>query len=741
MSCCVWAGAGALSQTGQAIFVTGNYFRVLGVTLSAGAGLPSALAADDPAPPMVAVISHALWQEQLHGSTAALGTTIEVNGVAVTIAGVALPNFMGTNDGISKQVWLPMAALAAIENRNVRAFASYDSTFLRVVARLQPGVTIDDAQTVVASIALRTKQLVVRPDERILPHADVVPVRYNNDDRDSGNESTVLAALFGGITLLILLITCANVSAILVGLAVARRREIAVRLSLGAARVRLVRQLVTECVLRATAAGGLGAFVVWFLIQVFRSRFEDAQIVLNWPALAFTAGFAIVTGILFGLSPALHATRLAISDVLKDSAGTVAAGRSRLQRALVVGQIALTQPLLVGLGAFILLLMARVNDRRSMLNEQIVSVEFNVSASNASGPQIRETMSRLQQRISILSDVDGVVQNTNWHRTEDVAVHPADRVPGIEYRDFRIKGMLTAGGYFDLMDIPFVRGRDFTPLELESFSPAASKVEILKTAQPAVIIGSDLARQLWGAANPIGRRLVEVDSNPEEFVVVGVVDAEIAGDSNDGGFSTRVYLPSTSRPTGLYVRTHGPGNALIPLIRSVVTAEAPELPISMMRTLAASEQIRRTRLLRTSAAAAGGGLLALLLSAIGLYAVVAFAVGHCVREIGVRTALGADRRQVVGLFFFQGIRLSFIGLAIGPTQRHSTAGDPAHKRQAHSQRSVGCPVHCGIRRHRGRRSDVDTGQKGSGRGPAHGVAARLIESLRRAGRRVSLFSF
>jgi predicted permease len=479
----------------------------------------------------------------------------------------------------------------------------------------------------------------------------VVTLLAGNYFPPSGEAGNLIASSLM-LPLLILLIPCTNVSALLVGLAVARRREIAVRLSLGAARRRIIRQLLTESVVLALAAGALGLMVIVVLMKVFEARVPDVQLVLHWPVFAYTSGIAIVTGVLFGVSPASHATRVSIADVLKNSSNATSS-RSRLQSGLVVAQIAMTQPLLLGLGALIL---SQVTDLQRLpaplFADRIVQVSFNTNPRyGAMDVDREEILRRLQDRIAALPGVVAVVAQGSDNRALRVAVHPSDRVGGLEVQELWVGTHPAPPGYFEMMGFPLVRGRGFGRAD--------------RDGSQAVVIRGDLARRLWGSADPIGRRLISIDgaaaSTP--FVVVGVVDERRAGLGGDG--LQQVFVPNVTRTGSLLVRTQGPALPVIPVIRSVASAHAPLLPITSASTLAAIDAGQRSFFRRVITGVAATGVVALLLCAIGLYAVVAFAVGQHTREIGIRTAMGAGPGQVISMFFFKGLRMSFLGLLIG----------------------------------------------------------------------------
>jgi predicted permease len=643
----------------DARYVTASYFPLLGVKPVVGPGLPLSFGAGDAATP-VAVISHLLWRQRFGSSPDVVGRRILVDGVPVTVVGVAPRRFSGVNTrSEGPGLWLPLPAQRTLERGRHSVVDEPDSASVYAFARLRSGVAPRDAQALVRLVAERGTRA-GSDGQPLARSADVVPLLgYNDGPPTHREEDALVLASLGALALLILLVTCTNASGLLLAMALRRRREIAVRLSLGAGRGRIVRQLLTESVLLALAAAALGALTLWALLSAFGDRFPELRAEMDGRVIAFTFGLAVATGVLFGLSPALHATRLAVGEVLKDSAASVSAPRAWLQRALVVAQVALTQPLLVGLAATTLLLASAFSDRAGReIDAQVATLTFGLWAGNAPVEVRRATMDRMVGRLAAVPGVSGAILKSNMMWNMNLRVPDEDRVAGIRYPESNsLSGELIAPGYLGLMDIRLLRGRDFR--EEERAGPE-------RQGDSPIIVGESLARELWGAADPIGRRLVEPagEKDPENFVVVGMVADE---DLRAAAGNARVFFPQNAQGFSgtVLVRTVGPAEPMLPLLRAVASAEAPQLPMERVTTLATTKADQREQILRVSALAAAAGMLALLLSAVGLYAVISFSVGQSTREIGIRTALGAQARQVIGTFFASGLRLSILGLVIG----------------------------------------------------------------------------
>jgi predicted permease len=634
-------------------FVTDNYFTTAGVPLAFGTGFASSRGGESG--DVSAVISHTMWQSVFAGRADVLGKSLRVNDVSVRIAGVAPPRFYGvtpTSPGRpserSRVFWIPIHARSAFAPSSRHALASRDSIVFHAFARMAPGVEIDRA-TAAMKVATERAEAQMTPSRSLmLRDADVVPLRGDTSLPPSDNALTV-AAVGGSIALLVLLVACTNVSALVVGAGIARRHEIAIRLSLGASRARVIRQLLTETAILAVLAGALGLAIYWLIAKLIATQASDIDLAPDFWTVAFTATLALGTGIVFGLSPALHATRHGVADALKDS-GAGLGKRSRLQRSFVVAQIVFSQPLLVALA---MMLSVVTNDGDAKLapgvEEHVMTVQFRSFGGIGSKADKRAALERFRASVVQLPGVVDVAMGTMSTVGTSLMVHPDDRgTLARAAEQVTATRDVTMPGYFKILDIPMLRGREIVDGDIN-----------------AVVIGDDLARSLWGTADPIGRRFREP---PPYFrgdvVVVGVYDSRFA--TTRGAGIARVY---ESREMGIpdwfLIRTAGPAAANIESIRAIARREVPSIPLGRAKTLGQIAQESRTETLQVTAGAAGAGLLALLLASIGLYGVVALAVGQRRREIGIRMALGARPRQVVTLLFTSGVRLSVIGLVLG----------------------------------------------------------------------------
>jgi predicted permease len=641
-------------RAASAQFVTPNYFATLGVRITQGRAFGETRFGTLNPPELTAVISEAFAGELFGETRLAIGRQVRVNDAPVTIVGIAPPKFRGAvQSGETRRVWLPLSSWQSIERVDGRLFTDPNAARFEVLARLRPGVGLDEAMAMVRGVAARNDA-----DARALARrtwtgtADVVPLRGVIDPARYANERGPVSVLFTMVALLILAVCTTTVNSLLVGAAVARRHEVGVRLALGASRARIVRQLLTEITIVSIAGGALGMWVFGMLGRVSEVAQDGFDVSPNWGTAAFTLAYAVFAATLAGLSPALHATRAGVSEVLKDNS-TGATRKSRLQRTLVIAQIALAQPLLFALAAVTSSVFSGIPSLENVaVRERLVVAEFNTELRRTMGAADR--MPDLARRLSTVPGIVAVlpVPASGYDMRLEAPEDSAKRTNAAN-----ASGYAVPPNYFAALGVPLVRGREFVPNDT------------LATVTP-VVINKLLASQLFQAGEPLGRRLrwrKSETEEPREYEVVGVVD--MTQENTTLGYPSDLpplFAPFKWRGEGrLLIRTSVPAEGLIPTIRAVALEEARLFPLSRIGTLAQTDVRRRESRMGVFGVGAALGALGLLLASIGLYAMLSITVGERRREIGVRVALGARPRQVVGMFFRSGLRLTLTGLAIG----------------------------------------------------------------------------
>jgi len=641
----------------RAQFVSSNYFATLRVPLTAGPGFVREASEADPAA-MTAVTSHPLATQLFGDAAGALGRTLVVNDVPVRIVGVAPPTFQGALREMNDPgLWLPLSARAGIARESPRRVR--DSPTLELVARLAPGVPHERATAIVRQLLATAL-----PDSGarvgMARTADVLALRAI----PPGADRTEMLLGFGamaGIGMLILLVGWMSVSSLMVAAAVARRHEIAVRLSLGASRVRILRQLITEATLLAGVGGVAGLALAWWMLtwagRTFRSDLGGVAVAPDAGTFAFTLALAFGTGITFGLSPALHATRGAVAGAMRDS-GAGSTIRSRLQRTFVTAQIALSQPLLVVLATMLALLFGSYQPRAPELTRHVVAVGLRPLMRTGAPGQRAEAVEALIPRIAEHPDVVAAVPEARQVGAGWLVAPHVRALVDVE---------AAPPGWFAVNDVAIVQGRDVV------------LADTAVTPRIPVVVGSDLASALWGGASAIGRTIAPpmlqgMDDESVTLTVVGVYDASqpflrrtVSGGPSGGNPTFRVYSARGKewRRDRILVLTRGPAEPFVPALRQLIASHAPLLPVSSARTLAQIDAEDNREALRMAAVAGAAGALALLLASLGLYGVVALAVQQRTREIGIRIAVGASPARLVGMFVGSGLRIGVIALLIG----------------------------------------------------------------------------
>jgi predicted permease len=664
--------------------VSGNYFSVLGVTAALGRVFTAGDAAGGPGSAPYAVLSYDYWQRRFGGDAAVVGKTLEVNGYPLTVVGVTPRGFFGEVVAHATDLWIPMVMQPQLGNGK-NYLDRWDANWLLLMGRLKPGVTLDEARTAMNALFART--IATRAGGAISP--GILPQRPEKlrlavtpggtgfsywRKRFSKSLVTLMA-----IAALVLLIACANVSTLLLERAAGRRRELGVRLALGAGRSRLVRQLLVESLLLAAFGGAVGAlFAVWAdrgllaLIGLSRSVAFDPRLDLR--VLAFTAAVALTTGVLFGIVPALRASRTELAPALEAGgratfgAGTGGGGAGRNVRAggasgwtlgkgLVVCQLAVSLLLVAGSGLFLRTLVNLDRLDLGYPRQGLLMLQVDPASAGYTGGRLETLLRELHERIAALPGVRGVTVSENglFSGTESRTTIALPGRPPLAPEERDVRSDRVGPQYFEVVGIPIVRGRGVGPRDRAG-------------APRVVVINETMARAFFPGEDPVGRRLVDTDQPDDPYEIVGV-----SGNAHDhdleGAVPPRFYTSylQSSDPLWSYsfeVRTGHPEALVEPVRRAVLGVDPRLVPLDLAPLRDhVDKSLRDERLVARLSTVFGA--LALLLAAVGLYGVISYATSRRVGEIGVRMALGANGRAVLWMVLRETLVLALTGAALG----------------------------------------------------------------------------
>jgi predicted permease len=636
--------------------VESSFFPLLGVEPALGRTL---LPGEDGAEARVCVISHGLWQRRFGGERSIVNREVLLNGEKYTVVGVMPRGFQFELSGVD--LWTPLGLTPA-------QTADRGSHFLEVVARMKPDVTAEQARADLNAISARIAE--ADPNNAAGLKAAVVPMR----EQLAGDSRKPLMVLLGAVAL-VLLIACANVAGVLLSRAATRRREIAVRAALGASRLRIVRQLLTESLLLGAAGGALGTLLaLWafaFLQQLVPAGMREmVELKLDVTVLLFTLAVSLLAGVAFGLAPALQASKTDLNEALKQGGarGGVGAGR-RLRGAFVVAEVALALVLLVGAGLLIQTLDRLRGQYAELRPESVLTLRTSLADNRYGEPARRSAFyEQVLSRVKSLPNVAAAGYTTAVPLTRKGGANGLS----LEGRDngptstWNANHRQVSPDYFRAIGQALREGRAFDDRDDER-------------AQPVAAVNESMARAYWPGESAVGKRFkVGAPDSPQPWLTIVAVVSDVRQMGADEPVKPEMYVPyrqaapywpkapySFFTPRDLVVRTSGDPQGLVAAVRGAIHEVDPYQPVNGVRTLdevlgVETAQRRLGMILLTSFAA-----LALLLAALGIYGVLAFFVVQHTQEIGVRLALGARPSDVLRLVVGRGMRLALAGVVIG----------------------------------------------------------------------------
>jgi predicted permease len=661
--------AGEIAGGATGVLVSGNYFSVLGVNALYGRVLNPD---DDTAPGAhpLAVVSYSFWKEHLGQTQDAIGRVVRINDSAFTIIGVTPPGFFGDTVGDQQDMWIPVTMQQQVIAGR-KWLDNYEASWLHCIARLKPGVSVEQAR---ANLNVLLRQMIAGP----------LGAKLNKDDRENLQQAKIQVTAGGGgfsqlrgdfeqplvllmtIVGLVLVIACVNVANLLLARAAARQKEIAVRMAIGAAPGRVIRQLLTESVFLAFAGGAFGLLIAhWGTAALLRlSRTGELEASPDLRVFAFTAAVCFLTGILFGLIPALRSRKVSVALTLKSGAQSGSGGRGGWNwgKSLVTGQVALSLLILFAAGLLVRSLQNIRNVDLGYNREHILLVSTDPLSAGYDKTRIIQFGNELSAQFANIPGVRAATYSKNGlfsgsESSNSVKVEGYTPKSGA---DTDAAYDEVGPNYFSAVGIPLLLGRDIGPQDTQ-------------TSRRVAVVNETMAKFYFGAGNPIGRKF-SIDSpetKDQQVEIVAVArDARARDYELKGPVRPRFYVPAAQLPVpnpvfNFEIKTVGDPLAVVQSVRKQLKSFDARVPVYNVHTVneATENQIRQEILIAKLSSFFAG--LALLLAAIGLYGVLSYSVAGRTREIGVRMALGAQRGRVLQMVLREAGRLVLLGIAIG----------------------------------------------------------------------------